>query len=518
MNNFLFNTYHDNGEYADLSIYGYPTYIITKDNVLLDCTRWFNKNTDFGSIKQMKTNGNVVLKISLPINNNPNFNTKAICVNTIYSNFYRAPWHIVLAPSAQACFKNRDDIKWYQLNEYSFFNDVKDCYYGTNYGQIWSTNSGIFLTPSRSSKNKNDSLKNQKVEVFKIYTKNNEEMYVPCKLVSSYFVPNKNNKIYTTVEYIDGNSKNNHSTNLKWISETNEECISSIEIKKSKILPKETVDLIIRDFNKMPDDKTKDDVYREWAGKLNTSIKNIHSSLNSYYDKATLTALVNPNFKNKVTCSTTRIPFNKCCFVNDYNSTYEYAVLNSFHKGNVIITKDGCIYTCPWKFSHRLFGDKSKWPTRKELDTIEGMKKDYINNNTVVGSINCQYLKCNSLKAFTILNIYFGNSPWYRRILGENINFTIMNAHSEYNHIPEHYFVCDDGNVYSLKFSSYVKPRIRNLNNLCKTSITLTDLDDKTNTRTIDVLVRSFFNKDIDENQVRENVNILFPDLDVEFN
>ena len=119
-NDFVFDTYHDNGEYADLSIYGYPTFILTKYNQLYDCGKWFSNNKHFGTVDQMKEHGVLFSTLNLDINPDPRLpiTNKRLLVSTIFNNFFKAPWVTKFAPKVLIFPKNRPDLDWYKLNTY----------------------------------------------------------------------------------------------------------------------------------------------------------------------------------------------------------------------------------------------------------------------------------------------------------------------------------------------------------------------------------------------------------------
>lgn len=506
MNDFVFNSYHDNGAYADLSIYGRRELIITNaGKEIYNCGDYI-KRFGYSDLITMKKNG--IRNYDQYIWVNPikeaDINVKILDKNTIYNNFFLAPWAQVFIDSFKEKTKT-PDIAWYKLNEYPRFSNIQGVYYGTNYGTIWSVLDGKYLSNVNKKKDGTTPI------VYNIYEVGSAKFQTLANEVTSYFV--KNPKKYEHLYYIDGNIYNNHVSNIGWCASASDAKVKELTGSKNTILSKAVVDSIIADINSRSFIH-KDDIYREWSKKLNTTIRNILNSLNNYYTKDELVNLTNPNMKNKVEISTTPLIINSCAFIEDYNPTYEYVVLKSFGKPTHIVTKDKCLYKCCTKNMANMYfpEDKNMWVDRAALDFLPNMSKSSIEiDKRSVDSIKCDYIPDHSsINAKTVYNLYFGNSPWWRKISGEDINFCKMNSHSKYD-VYDFYFVCDDGLIYSVPSSLYMAPKIKdNAGNVYSNYV---DITGKTNTRSAKVLINSFGFKELSNEQIIERIRRVIPNF-----
>lgn len=515
-NDFVFDTYHDNGEYADLSIYGYPTFILTKYNQLYDCGKWFSNNKHFGTVDQMKEHGVLFSTLNLDINPDPRLpiTNKRLLVSTIFNNFFKAPWVTKFAPKVPIFPKNRPDLDWYKLNTYKLFEDLPDEYFGTNYGQVWSVVSGMYIRLDTAT---NPDTKVKCIQL-KLHTKDNQPVTILSKLVSSYFINNPNPKKYNCIKHTDNKYNNTYYKNLKWVEDKSIKGDTNIEVNAAQVLPKDVVDKIIKDIaTGVSNGVLKETLYQQCAQTFNVSIRCVIRSLQHYYDKDTLNVLTNPNLKNKIQFSSTPIVTNKCSFMDDYNENCEYALARSFGRYNVIITKDRLAMKLPHNYANKKFNqEKYKWPTRQELDNLPGLQYYSLFDENVVDSLDCDYLETRSIKTLTVIDNYFGNSPWYRKINGEDINFVQMNKHSEYANIKPYYFICDTGEIYSIKSGKYIKPKPRIGASIVNTEYGLED-DAKGINRSLKVLIPSFFNKEPNEQKIIMVLSRSFPEMFARF-
>lgn len=433
-------SYHDNQQYADLSIYGLPHHIVTNTNKkIYDCTMWFIKNKRFGRLDQMLASGKCipVHDKTITVHAHPDLGayTSLVYTNVIYNNFFLAPWSPNINKNS-----NTPTLFYYRLNTYKPFAHFPDIYYGTNHGTVWNIVHGVYTSRSTN--------KEKTYIYYVLRNKEQETEQVKAQDISSYYLDHtKHNLDNSEVVHI-GDITDNYVDNLMWSSRKND---ITENTNRKEFLDKETVDTIISQIANDPNTK-RSEIYDKWAEELNVSIKYIIQSFNAYYDKNDLKALLNPSLQNKIEYSNTPLIVNDCSFVKDYNPTYEYAVLYSFGLPDMVVTKDNVVYRIHENMVDLYFPkDKSKWISYENLKRSYDVKR-------IISSIhfvNCNYLDTKSLSTKLVYENYFGNSPWYLRICGNNINYAYGRSHSSFKNILKSYFICDNGLTYNVKTGKY---------------------------------------------------------------
>lgn len=483
------NSYHDNGQYCDLGIYGLPTWIITyKNKDIYDCTDWFLRGNKFASVNTMREAGIPIhdLKINVRPDISINYCERYLSKTIIYANFYFAPWSILNVP---AIYINsyQKDIQWKQLNKINEFDWIHDYYYGTNYGTIWSAKNGLYLQGYVNNKNVDG---NGYID-YKICFFNK---HIAAHRVAAHFVYNPDPDRCKVVCHRDNNPRNNHYKNLYWGTNKDnmQQAIHDGRTPQcTPVLDRDTVQEIIRDFEvlyKNNPNVSKGEIYKKWQEKLEVTDKCIRESIIRYFGKEALTP---KNTTNKAIVSETPILYNNCSIANDYNNTYEYAVLSFRAFRDIVITKDCKLYRCTTKkVNYFPMEDKSKWPSLEDLPNLEYIIPMDNNPRNQLPSIYNKYV--NGSRSITVdvtYRLYFGDSPWYNQICGEDIQYAQMNTHSDYADMGDYYFMCSNGLIYSFLRAKYIAPKVKGsyLSGEYSYSLPTRNL-----TRTIKVLLEAF--------------------------
>lgn len=481
-------SYHDNGSYADLGVYGYPTYIMTYTKELYDCSRCFTTcNIGYGRVEDMIKQGrllDILTKLPIYPEESLKYLDKPLSTTFIYSNFFFSPWCIRFNPNAY-CNSTRKDLRYYKLNTYSEFNTLPDYYYGTNYGDIWSIYSGKYLTPT--IRNNSDPIKRY------IDYHISENTHIVGHKVSSFFITNPNPNKYTSIYHKDFDRTNNWYRNLYWDC-TNKEYNPETTKYKKRVITDDDAILIADDistrFNKSLG-ISMESLYKEWANKFNITPKCVKESLR----RAGIRIITEqPKTSNAAKPSSTYLEYNNCSIVNDYNLTFEYAVTSLRESEKVIvITKDCKVYR-GYVNAKNYFprNNKEIWPSIDQLDTLKDLIWFDNDRRNQVSDINSKYLPNHkSITVGNLYDLYFGDNPWFNTICGEPTQYVQMNTHSEYSNLPPWYFMCSNGLVYSMTSAKYITPKVKR-SSIYSAEVYFKISKDSSITRSIRVLLESY--------------------------
>lgn len=490
-----FVTYGPNYEYATLTAYGLPYWIITRTG-----SRIFNCFNSFKRLgyPRVLPNLNLLLQygqeyynLSITIGPECKVWTRGSTVikSTLKNNYFLAPWF----------YKPRgmEDLQAYQLCTYERFSDVATFYYGTNYGTLWSTSQGTYVTPYRNRPNK-DGLAYLQYRI-------NATHYIGDRLVdrrtlashwiSGYFVHNPNPEYYDTLCHRDNNPSNNYYKNLYWANQKENLAQASKDNRMAKAITNEILEEIVEARNKVVQDGgsvTK--LYKKYASKLNITPEAIYYNIKAKIDKNKLLKTSKDNSLYNVNDF-----INKCTFINDYDVTYRYAILKSFSRPDAIITIDGRAFVYSKQKKNEMLTlsnkNKSNWFLYEDIPYLVKANKlieiiDPFNKKQITDT-KCEYLSTSTNYWKNIYNTYFNDAPWYLKYAKNvNIDFIRISSHEQYGDILNCYFLCNNGKIFSITSGEYLTGYTKKTSDVINYS--LNTIDKTTITRSIQTLLEDF--------------------------
>ena len=501
MNN-PFCTYHDNGNYADLSNYGRPELIMTKYAVLLDCTQFLIKFMRYDSLAEMFKYCKVVTNESIAVEpiEELSYISKRVKPAYIYANFYKAPWSIVKGTTDVP-----EDIEYYQLCTEKKLPKFKSFYYGTNYGTVWNS---LFGRYNEGAVIGTKNYAGVPYREFKLQTDNEDEpdIRVRAQYISAHFIPNTDSTKPILV-HKDGDANNNHVSNLYW---SDGEPIKEVEEDTKElppnILPKDLVSEMLATINHLYKNKgiLKTKIYDQLAKNHNVSVYCIQNSIKYHFGNDAVTPT---HTTNVVKHSTTKIPYNTVEFTNDYSINGDYAVARTFGRPDIIVCNNGRIYCIDKESADKYFptNNYNKWPNKSDIPSIATEILYQRSKNDKSMSITSPYhTDTKTIKYDLVYDIYF-NSPWYMRYIGADIQYAKFNTHSEFSTFADHYFMCSNGLLYSVKSARYLSPKHRG--SYTTASYSLEDIYEHGYTRSVAVLLGCFEFEVLNEHILRYLIN-----------
>ncbi len=483
LNSCPFTTYHDNGNYASLDYYKQPELIITKEGKTYDCTKYLNQYGKYDSVEIMLPNIKLVKPLKIRIGKDLT-TSNTVNFTVAYANYFEAPWYK----------QEPEDLDWYRLNSSSRFPEVLDVYYGTNYGTVWSTSSGKYLTPWYNRKNRDGNGYAQYRLLRKhISIGGDERIGIFGHWISAYFVFNPNPKSYNVVCHKDNNPSNNYYKNLYWGTQKQNIEQAASDNRTNRTINKTVILDIIEESNRaIQEGKSRQDVYEKYANLFGITSRTIYNLIDSYGLKNNLIAY---NYKTQQK-SKTELPYNVCTLANDYDKNGDYVLLDSYGRRDIIITVDHRAFYISKKTIDMYFpkDDKSVWPSIFELQEQPYLKEVVTKHPEKLqfNGTSCQYVPSKIARWSVLYDSYFGESPWYLRcVRGFDISYVQMSSHSEFSDVLDAYFLCSTGRIFTLSAGKYLNEYSKKNSDIKECS-----LGCKTNkkgmTRSIGVLLELF--------------------------
>ena len=481
-----FLTYHDDFKYAVLDAYGRNDLIVTSNGLIYSCIDYINRFNHYSSLEEMLPYLKIVQNREISVGKNCKIYVKtSVRPNIIYNNYYKAPWYY--KP------KGKEDLLYYRLCDYERFKTLASFYYGTNYGDIWSTRNGSYMVSTENRPNK-DGIGYRTYRT--IADTESEKRNITGHWVSGYFVHNPKPNEYNTLCHKDNDPSNNYYKNLYWGTQSDNLQQARDEQRNYFKLDRITVEQILMERKEaIENGDYTNNIISAYAKKLNITVQAIYTAIKTFKLEHLFIEA------NDYTKKKSKIPliYDNCNLANDYSSTGSYVVLRGFNRKDIIITNTfGIAYKCIGNIDEmdEIFqeNDQSNWPS---VDTLASM--NILKRITSVGSLekfqirsSCEYLNTKYLTLKTLYNNYYNYSPWFiQKVLhNDKIHYVQMSTHSELSFLPDYYFFMNNGWIFSMYSGMMITPYEKENTNIKEYS--LKGVNGKTITRSINALLEAF--------------------------
>ena len=454
MNN-EFLTYNTTREYATLNAYGYPNFIVVDNGKIYDCSNYFYFSDDKPELIELLMNSVEYSReyLDAPVGGFKTY-TKgkdSIHRDAIYNNYFLSPW---------GPLNKQKDLDYYRLCNSPMFHDIHPRYFGTNYGTVWSTSYGGYLSPYQNRSNRDGNA----YQVYRLECDpklNPSGFYrrtITAHRISAYFVLNPNPKNYNVVCHKDNNPSNNYYKNLYWGTQKQNIEQAASDNRTNRTVNKTVILDIIEESNRaIQEGKSRQDVYEKYANLFGITSRTIYNLIDLYGLKNNLIAY---NYKTQQK-SKTELPYNVCTLANDYDKNGDYVLLDSYGRRDIIITVDHRAFYISKKTIDMYFpkDDKSVWPSIFELQEQPYLKEVVTKHPEKLqfNDTSCQYVPSKIAKWSVLYDSYFGESPWYLRcVRGFDISYVQMSSHSEFSDVLDAYFLCSTGRIFTLSAGKYL--------------------------------------------------------------